>query len=56
VLTLDVPIIIVRPDCLAFTSWTGACAGQGGRTCTLVMNSDLSAHVPWIPLRGCSPQ
>jgi hypothetical protein len=42
-------------DCLAFTSWTGACAGQG-LTCQLVMNSDLSTSARYGRIAGCRPQ
>lgn len=42
-------------DCLRFTSWTGACAGQGV-TCHVVMNSDLSAQAQYGRIPGCVRQ
>ena len=45
-----------RIDCLAFTSWTGACAGQGA-TCTVVINSDLSTSAQFrTRISGCIPK
>lgn len=43
-------------DCVAFSGWSGACAGQGA-TCTVTINSDLSAIAVFnkrIP--GCIPK
>ena len=42
-------------DCLAFSSWQGACAGQGA-TCTLVINSALSSRAVWTRIGGCVPR
>jgi hypothetical protein len=42
-------------DCLQFTSWLGACAGQG-ETCQLVMNSDLSTNARYGRITGCVRQ
>lgn len=45
-----------RIDCLAFTRWGGACAGQGN-PCTLVLNSDLSTDAEFETfIRGCIPE
>ena len=45
-----------RIDCLAFTRWGGACAGQGN-PCTLVLNSDLSTDAEFETfIRGCVPE
>jgi len=42
-------------DCLQFTGWQGACAGQGS-TCSLVANSDLSTTATWSRIIGCIPR
>jgi len=42
-------------DCLRFSSWSGACAGQGA-TCNLVINSNLSVRSVWTRVPGCTPQ
>ncbi|HEX7839270.1 MAG TPA: hypothetical protein VF469_17450 [Kofleriaceae bacterium] len=42
-------------DCLRFSSWSGACSGQG-RTCGLVINSDLSTTALYSRIAGCVPQ
>jgi len=42
-------------DCEQFSSWSGACAGQG-TTCSLVINSDLAAASHWSKILGCVPQ
>ncbi len=42
-------------DCLRFSSWDGACAGQGN-PCTLVINSDLSTTALYSIIHGCVPQ
>jgi hypothetical protein len=41
-------------DCIRFSHWEGACAGQSSN-CQLVVNSDLSTHAVWVPLLGCRP-
>lgn len=43
------------PDCEQFSSWNGACAGQG-TTCTVVINSDLTTGPNYTFIRGCQPQ
>ncbi|HEX3760506.1 MAG TPA: hypothetical protein VHW23_17445 [Kofleriaceae bacterium] len=43
-------------DCLTFSSWEGACAGQP-RVCHIVINSDLSITARFRPpITGCKPQ
>ncbi|HET9625228.1 MAG TPA: hypothetical protein VFP84_27865 [Kofleriaceae bacterium] len=42
-------------DCEAFSSWTGACAGQGA-LCNLVINSDLSTFANLKSIPGCRPK
>lgn len=42
-------------DCLRFSSWSGACSGQG-RTCSLVMNSNLSTTALYSQISGCVPK
>jgi hypothetical protein len=42
-------------DCLMFSSWQGACAGQGA-TCNLVINSNLSSSAKWTRISGCVPK
>jgi hypothetical protein len=43
-------------DCLQFAGWMGACAGQGS-TCTVVINSDLTAtENGWTRILGCTPK
>jgi hypothetical protein len=42
-------------DCLMFSSWLGACAGQGA-TCSLVINSNLSASARWTRISNCVPR
>ena len=42
-------------DCLQFSGWQGACAGQGA-TCNLVINSDLSSSAHWTRITGCVPK
>lgn len=44
-----------QADCLTFSSWTGACAGQP-RVCNIVINSDLSATAHFTRIQGCRPQ
>jgi hypothetical protein len=45
-----------RIDCLAFSGWSGACAGQGA-TCTVVINSDLTTGAEFgTVIRGCVPK
>lgn len=53
-LTVRVTPAINRADCLRFTGWDGACAGQGS-TCTLTINSDLWTDAIWSPISGCTP-
>lgn len=52
-----ITLYVVNPNdpinCVRFSKWTGACAGQG-RTCTLTMNSDLLTDAQWPIQRGCS--
>ncbi len=42
-------------DCLQFVGWGGACAGQGD-TCTVVIQSNISAHSQWGRILGCVPR
>lgn len=42
-------------DCLQFNHWNGACAGQGV-TCTLTVNSNLSASVAYARITRCIPK
>jgi hypothetical protein len=43
-------------DCVAFSGWSGACAGQG-TTCTVTLNSDLSTFASFdTTIRGCIPK
>lgn len=42
-------------DCLRFSSWSGACSGQG-RTCSLVLNSNLSTSAVYSSISGCVPK
>ena len=43
-------------DCAQFSSWGGACAGQGA-TCNLVINSELSTFALFrFGIPGCMPQ
>ena len=42
-------------DCLRFSSWVGACAGQGS-TCSLTINSNLSTSAHWTRINGCTPR
>lgn len=43
-------------DCLQFSGWTGACAGQGS-TCTVTINSDISVGESfWTHISGCIPK
>jgi hypothetical protein len=51
---LHTSLRIDRTNCLQFSAWTGACAGQSEDECDLVMNSDLSVGVLWRPLFPCS--
>jgi hypothetical protein len=44
-----------KVNCIHFTGWSGACAGQGN-PCSLVLNSDLFAEAIWSPTIGCQPQ
>lgn len=53
-LSLRVPFPTDRPNCVAFSGWTGACAGQGN-PCSLVLSNDLGAEAIWTPIRGCQP-
>jgi hypothetical protein len=49
---------VVRPDCIAFKNWTGACAGQFGTAglCTLTLTSDMSAVAVWGKIGNCTPR
>jgi hypothetical protein len=43
-------------DCLRFSGWQGACAGQGS-TCTVVINSNISvSQSRWTKISGCVPK
>lgn len=43
-------------DCLQFSAWQGACAGQG-TTCTVVISSDISVSEKfWTRISGCVPK
>jgi len=42
-------------DCLQFSGWQGACAGQSS-SCSLVVNSDVSARAVWSRISGCIPR
>lgn len=42
-------------DCMRFSSWSGACAGQGN-PCTLVINSNLSTTALYSNIPGCIPK
>ncbi len=42
-------------DCLMFSAWQGACAGQGA-TCSVVVNSALSSSASWTRISGCVPK
>jgi len=53
-LTVRVAPTTNRADCMRFTGWQGACAGQGS-ICTLTINSDLSTSAMWGPISGCQP-
>jgi hypothetical protein len=53
-LTVRVAPATNRADCLRFTGWEGACAGQGS-ICSLTINGDLSTTALWGPIAGCSP-
>lgn len=44
-----------QADCLTFSSWTGACAGQP-RVCSIVINSDLTATAHFARIQGCKPE
>jgi hypothetical protein len=40
---------------MMFSSWQGACAGQGA-TCHLVVNSDLWSSAEWTRIGDCIPK
>ena len=42
-------------DCLKWTSWTDACAGQGN-PCSLVINSNLVVGANYGVISGCIPR
>jgi hypothetical protein len=42
-------------DCLQFSGWQGACAGQGA-TCNLTISSNLSTRANWTRIGGCIPR
>jgi hypothetical protein len=54
-LSLRIPFPTDRINCVQQVRWTGACAGQG-KTCNLVLNSNLSTEAIWVPIRGCDPR
>ncbi len=45
----------VPADCEKFSSWSGACSGQGN-PCSLVINSNLSTTAQDSFIPGCKPQ
>lgn len=53
-LTVRLSSTVNRVDCLRFTGWDGACAGQGS-SCTLTINSDIWTDAIWSPISGCQP-
>jgi hypothetical protein len=42
-------------DCLMFSSWIGACAGQGP-SCSLVITSNISVTSLWTKRPNCTQQ
>jgi hypothetical protein len=42
-------------NCLRFSAWDGACAGQKN-PCTIVLNSDLSTNALWSRITHCIPR
>jgi hypothetical protein len=54
-LTISLASTTDLADCLQFSSWVGACAGQGA-TCSLTINSNLSTSAHWTRINGCTPR
>jgi len=42
-------------DCLMFSSWLGACAGQGP-SCSVVITSNITVTSLWSKRPNCKPQ